>query len=67
MSDISCHPGGWGEGWEKYAVQDMTYWIKFKIKRKGYQQWTHLNSDAMINAEPEEQQSTQEESLKESI
>lgn len=38
-----------------------------KLSQEQLQQRTHLHPDAMINTEPEEQQRTQEESLKESI
>lgn len=36
-------------------------------EREDCQHWSHLNPDAVINTEPEEQQGTEEESLKESI
>lgn len=38
-----------------------------KLLQEQLQQRTHLHPDAMINTKPEEQQCTQEESLKESI
>lgn len=44
----------------------MKYWNE-KKKEEGYQLWSHLNPDAVVNTEPEEQQGTQEKSLKESI
>lgn len=38
-----------------------------EFTKKGHRRRSHLNPDAVINTEPEEQQGTQEESLKESI
>lgn len=52
---------------QQSKVEHMKYALEKERKPLKVLQWTHLNPDAVINTEPEEQQGTQEQSLKESI
>lgn len=65
MLNISSHPV------KKQHKVNVKYEIQkrrqMKLSQERLQQRTHLHPDAMINTEPEEQQRTEEESLKESI